>query len=231
MLFDFAPGSRPQSWTGGHIYNPEDGRTYSATLTQRSTDLLEVEGCVLFVCSRQVWRKLPATCNPGTYRSPNAQALTMDSSRLELKLPPPVVALGVALLMWIASRFAGPATLTAGTRLVIALAIGGMGLVVGLTAIFTFSRAGTTVNPTKPQATAALITHGVYRFSRNPMYVSLLLYLVGFAAYLESWPSAVLLPVFVLYMDRFQIAPEERALAEKFPEEFAAYRRTVRRWI
>jgi uncharacterized protein (DUF2147 family) len=63
MLSDFSP-TRPRTWSGGHIYNPEDGRTYSATLTLRGPDVLEVEGCVLIVCSRQVWRKLPASCQP-----------------------------------------------------------------------------------------------------------------------------------------------------------------------
>jgi uncharacterized protein (DUF2147 family) len=64
MLSDFAPATRPQSWTGGTTYNPKDGRTYAATLTLRAPDLLEMEGCVLIVCSRQVWRKLPTTCHP-----------------------------------------------------------------------------------------------------------------------------------------------------------------------
>jgi Delta7-sterol 5-desaturase len=71
MLSDFAPATRPQSWTGGTIYNPEDGRTYGATLTLRAPDLLEVEGCVLIVCSRQVWRKLPTSCHPASSDTPN----------------------------------------------------------------------------------------------------------------------------------------------------------------
>ncbi|MDE2604378.1 MAG: DUF2147 domain-containing protein [Burkholderiales bacterium] len=64
MLSDFTAGEKPNSWSGGSIYNPEDGRSYAATLTLQTPDQLVVEGCVLFVCSRQVWRKLPPTCNP-----------------------------------------------------------------------------------------------------------------------------------------------------------------------
>lgn len=64
MLSDFTPAEKPNAWSGGSIYNPEDGRTYAATLTLQAPDQLAVEGCVLFVCSRQVWRKLPTTCNP-----------------------------------------------------------------------------------------------------------------------------------------------------------------------
>lgn len=69
LLADFSSGASSRSWTGGRIYNPEDGRTYKATLTLREPDLLEVEGCVLVLCSRQVWRRLPATCAPTTPQS------------------------------------------------------------------------------------------------------------------------------------------------------------------
>lgn len=62
LLSDFSQGSQPGTWMGGSIYNPEDGRTYSATMRLRGLDVLEVEGCVLFLCSRQVWRRLPASC-------------------------------------------------------------------------------------------------------------------------------------------------------------------------
>lgn len=64
MLSDFTPAEKPNSWSGGSIYNPEDGRNYAATLTLQASDQLTVEGCVLFVCSRQIWRKLPTTFNP-----------------------------------------------------------------------------------------------------------------------------------------------------------------------
>lgn len=155
----------------------------------------------------------------------------MDASRLELRLPPPAVAVFVALLMWIASRFADPLPVPPMVKLVLAIAIAGAGLAVGVTAMVTFSRAGTTVDPTRPESTQVLVTHGLYRCSRNPMYVSLLLYLVAWAVHLASWASALGLPLFVLYIGRFQIRPEERALAQRFPAEFDAYRRAVRRWL
>lgn len=150
---------------------------------------------------------------------------------LKLKVPPPVVALTTAALMWIASRSARPMTLSTSIRATLALLVAGTGLVLGIAAMRTFSRAGTTVNPMKPQATTVLVTHGVYRFSRNPMYVSLLLYLAGFALFLANWASPVGLLLFIIYMNRFQIAPEERVLEERFGGDFDAYRRTVRRWI
>jgi uncharacterized protein (DUF2147 family) len=71
MLSDFTAGAKPNTWSGGTIYNPEDGRNYAATLTLQAPDQLSAEGCVLFVCSRQIWRKLPATCNPPSNTSMN----------------------------------------------------------------------------------------------------------------------------------------------------------------
>jgi protein-S-isoprenylcysteine O-methyltransferase Ste14 len=94
-----------------------------------------------------------------------------------------------------------------------------------------FLRAKTTMNPTKPNATTSLVTHGIYRFTRNPMYLSLVFYLVTWAAYLSNWLALLVVPVFMLYIDRFQIQPEERALAALYGAEFASYRSRVRKWL
>lgn len=155
----------------------------------------------------------------------------MSASRLELKIPPPLVAATAGVLMWLASRATDPPLFPPAWRISVAVTIALLGLIIGAVAILTFSRAGTTVNPTKPQDTAALVTHGIYRLSRNPMYVSLLLYLVGYAAYLSAWPALLVLPAFALYMNRFQIEPEERVLAARFPQEYPAYCAAVRRWL
>jgi Delta7-sterol 5-desaturase len=62
IIHGFRPSGTPGLWTQGNIYNPEDGRTYNATLRLRNADTLELEGCVLFLCAKQVWRRLPASC-------------------------------------------------------------------------------------------------------------------------------------------------------------------------
>lgn len=80
-------------------------------------------------------------------------------------------------------------------------------------------------------AASSLVTNGVYRFTRNPMYVGLLLALSGWAAFLSSPSALVYLVAFVLYMNRFQIEPEERVLASRFGADYAAYRTRVRRWL
>ncbi len=150
---------------------------------------------------------------------------------LELKVPPPVVALCFAAFMWLAFLLAptwqAPLCLRAG----IALVLAAIGLGIAITGMVSFRRAGTTTSPFKPFATSSLVTGGVYRYTRNPMYVGLALMLVGWAAFLASPFALVFLPAFASYLNRFQISPEERALASRFGAEYSAYRMRVRRWL
>ena len=150
---------------------------------------------------------------------------------LEVKVPPPVVALLFGLLMWLASMMVAAVEVPFGVRLGAAVALASVGLSFGSAAMLSFVRARTTMNPTKPSATSSLVTGGVFRLTRNPMYLSLLLYLLAWAAYLANWLSALLVPVFVVYINEFQIKPEERALSSLFGPEYAAYKERVRRWL
>jgi protein-S-isoprenylcysteine O-methyltransferase Ste14 len=150
---------------------------------------------------------------------------------LELKLPPPVVALVLAVAMWALSRFTFVFEVDAALRIPVAVAIALAGGAFSAAGVAAFRRAKTTVNPMKPDAASSLVTGGVYRVTRNPMYVGLLLVLVGWAAFLCA-PWALVGPaVFVAYINRFQIAPEERALLSMFGDGYSAYRATVRRWL
>jgi len=153
------------------------------------------------------------------------------SRGLELKVPPPVVGLLTAALMWLGAwtapklgfSFQGHSYLAGG------VALGGA--IVSLLGVASFRRAKTTVNPMKPESASSLVTSGIYRLTRNPMYLGFLLILLGWAAYLSNALAFALVPGFVLYINRFQIGPEERALASRFGPEFAAYKSRVRRWI
>ncbi len=152
-------------------------------------------------------------------------------SSLELKVPPPAVALLFGFLMWFASSLAAPVEVPFGARVAVALVLGSLGLVFGISGMASVWRAKTTMNPTKPTATSSLVTTGPFRFTRNPMYLSLLLYLLAWAAYLSNLLALLLLPVFVLYINQFQIKPEERVLSSLFSQEYAAYKGRVRRWL
>jgi protein-S-isoprenylcysteine O-methyltransferase Ste14 len=150
---------------------------------------------------------------------------------LELKVPPPVLMLLFAVTMWLLSMSAPPLTLALPWRIPVALILWSAGIAIALAALFEFLRAKTTVNPLTPEAAAAMVTSGIYRYSRNPMYVGLLLALIGWDVWLSHLLAFALLPFFILYINRFQIEPEERALSTKFGGLFRDYRRSVRRWL
>jgi len=156
-------------------------------------------------------------------------------SALELKIPPVIFTLLLAGLMWLAARLLpeflpvpGPTT---GWRLAAALALCFAGLVIGIAGVMAFRRSRTTVNPLQPEKASALVAEGIFRRTRNPMYLGLLLALLGWAVYLGNLLSLLLALAFVPWMNRFQIGPEERSLEHAFGAEFTNYRRRVRRWL
>ena len=150
---------------------------------------------------------------------------------LELKILPPLVFLSFAGLLWLAVTIFPWASFALPAKKVIALVIASLGGVVAGSSIISFLRAGTTVHPDHPEKTSKLVTTGVNAISRNPMYLSLLLVLIAWAVYLSNIASLLLTPLFVAYLNRFQIAPEERALASLFGIVYDDYCKNVRRWL
>lgn len=150
---------------------------------------------------------------------------------LELKIPPPAVALLVAIAMWLAAIASTSLAFILPTRLAIALAVAALGVAISTAGTVSFWRAKTTVNPTRPEAASSLVATGIYRLTRNPMYLGLLLVLAGWAIYLSNAVAFAGPLLFLLYINRFQIVPEERALAARFGMSFEDYRRRTRRWI
>lgn len=150
---------------------------------------------------------------------------------LELKLPPPLVGAITAALIWSGDYLWPSGTVQTSALNWLKYGLMFTALMLGCAALAHFWRANTTVHPHTPQKSRVLVAHGVYRFSRNPMYLSLLLLLTAWSVQVGSLLSPLWLAVFVWYITRFQILPEERILQELFGEEFIAYRRRVRRWI
>jgi protein-S-isoprenylcysteine O-methyltransferase Ste14 len=150
---------------------------------------------------------------------------------LELRIPPPAVGLVVAAGMWAAARFSPVLRLPDVGRLSVAVILTAVGVAVAVGGVMSFRRARTTVNPLKPETSAALVSTGVYSFTRNPMYLGMLLVLFAWAVYLSSIWSLLGPVLFALYITRFQIVPEERVLARLFGATFAAYKKRVRRWL
>ena len=152
-------------------------------------------------------------------------------SVFELKVPPPIVALVLALLMWLTPAVDGLVQIPYPARVLCAIVLVCIGQSIGIAGVFAFRRAKTTVNPTKASLASSLVIQGVYRYTRNPMYLGFLLTLLAWAMFLAN-PFAVLwVVVFVLYITRFQIIPEERVLAALFGAEYETYKGRVRRWV
>lgn len=151
---------------------------------------------------------------------------------MSIRIPPVVVVLLFALAMWMLAQEVPREPLLPGTaRVTLATLLALAGLLVAGLGVREFRRARTTVNPLRPDEATAMVRSGVYRWSRNPMYLGMLVLLGAWSVWLGNVFNLALLPVFVLAMNRLQIAPEERALQQRFPEEFAEYRRRVRRWL
>jgi len=133
--------------------------------------------------------------------------------------------------MWLLAFLAPGATVRfAGQLLAASLVLLVAGLV-GMAGVRAFARAQTTVNPLRPEAASRLVTGGIYRYTRNPMYLALLLALLAWALWLGHAFAWLGVPAFALAMNRLQIRPEERALEVLFGDEFRAYARQVRRWL
>ncbi len=152
-------------------------------------------------------------------------------NKLELKVPPLVLVALCMLLMWGMSRLFAEFDwiIPGGATLAGLLAVAGV--IIAVAGVINFRQANTTVDPTAPGRTTAIVTSGIYRSSRNPMYLGFALCLAAWAVWLRNPPALLVLPCFVLYMNRFQIRPEERLLSEKFGSEYTCYCQSVRRWL
>lgn len=150
------------------------------------------------------------------------------------KIPPPVIDAACAALMWQLARSvpAGQLWPPGGGAWVwaAALALAAAGGTLALAGVWAFARSRTTVNPLAPQRARALVTGGVYRYTRNPMYLGMLLALAGWAVWLGNAAALLALPLFVAVLNTLQIRPEEAALRARFGADYARYAQRVRRW-
>lgn len=152
-------------------------------------------------------------------------------SALDNRVPAPIVALLLGGLMKAYAVMASLPAEHSSARITLAVALSQVSALIVLAAFASFWRARTTINPLQPSRASRLVTHGIFRLSRNPMYLSLLLLLVAYAIRLDALAAWAAPWLFLGYVTRFQIVPEERALAAKFGPEYQAYLQRTRRWI
>ncbi len=150
---------------------------------------------------------------------------------LETKIPAPVIALAAGACMKLYALSAQVAIDASPLLAAAGIHMAQVSALIALLAFASFKLARTTINPLDPSRASALVTGGIFRITRNPMYLSLLLLLVAYAMRLDAWPAWLGPALFALYVTRFQIIPEERVLAVKFGPQFLAYKNRTRRWI
>ena len=155
----------------------------------------------------------------------------MIARHLELRIPPVLLTLLFALLIWLTSLWSPAMVLHEQARLVFTVILVSLGVLIAISGVVSFRRAKTTVNPTRPDTSSSLVTTGIYKLTRNPMYLGLLIMLVAWSTFLSNFYGLVLCLVYVLYLNRFQIQPEERAMQSSFGVDYSDYKTRVRRWL
>jgi len=150
---------------------------------------------------------------------------------LENKIPPPLVAVIIAVAMWGLSQCTSNVILTVTVKYSLIIGFVLIGIFFALSGAVSFRLAKTTVNPLKPDTASSLVTSGIYQFSRNPMYVGFVAFLLAWASFLGTPWGILLIAGYIAYIQRFQIMPEERALTKIFKDEFVNYKAQVRPWL
>ena len=148
---------------------------------------------------------------------------------LNTKIPPPIIAILFAVLIFYFSDSFAYVDLP--FKIYISLFFVLLGFFITFSSARNFKKKETTVNPIKPEEASQLVTDGFFKITRNPMYLGMLLFLLGLSIYNGLIVGLVFLPLFVGYITFFQIIPEESAMIEIFGEDYKAYMKKVRRWI
>ena len=150
---------------------------------------------------------------------------------LELKIPPPVLMVLCVVVMDLVDRFIQLGTFTIPVQTELAVLLGLIGISTMMLGMLAFRGAGTTLDPRRPEQATKLVMHGIFRYTRNPMYLGMAVILLAWGIGLGNGLALVLIPCFMLYLNRFQIRPEERWMRQRFGDQYQQYRADVRRWI
>ena len=148
---------------------------------------------------------------------------------LKTKIPPPIIAIAFIVILYISSLWMDRFIFEGQSIFSLFIFILGLGCV--LSASTQFRRINTTVNPLHPESASYLVVDGIFKFTRNPMYVGLCAVILAFGFYVGTWFVFILLPLFVISINYLQIVPEEVALQKLFGAEYVSYCNSVRRWI
>ena len=150
---------------------------------------------------------------------------------MKLLIPPPIQALLSAIMMCLISRYFTHANFSLNGINIFALIFLIIAAIIIILSMYKFKKIKTTISPLRPNKTSSLVKSGIYEYTRNPMYLGLLLMLFSTALFLKNLISFLIIPLFILFITKNQILPEEEALENIFGEEYKNYKKKVRRWI
>ena len=150
---------------------------------------------------------------------------------MQLKIPPALQAFIFGLSMWIIDKYFTIGNFTFIGQKITAKIIFFVGILITFLAILSFKKAKTTSDPTNPSKATSLVTNGIYKYSRNPMYLTIVIVLFSWMIALGNVFNVIILFIFVYYITTYQIKPEEEALTKLFGEDYRLYCKKVRRWI
>ena len=150
---------------------------------------------------------------------------------MKLLIPPPIQALLSAIMMCLISRYFTHANFSLNGINIFALIFLIIAVIIIILSMYKFRKIKTTISPLRPNKTSSLVNNGIYEYTRNPMYFGLLLMLFSTALFLKNLISFLIIPLFILFITKNQILPEEEALENIFGEEYKNYKKKVRRWV
>jgi protein-S-isoprenylcysteine O-methyltransferase Ste14 len=152
-----------------------------------------------------------------------------NKTNANVKVQPPLLVMIHVAVAFLLARFVSLPLIVLPILQVIGFPLVILGFLIGIGAMMAFQRARAIARP--HDLPARLVTSGVYRFSRNPVYLGFLLILVGLPLDIGSYWGILLGPVLIFLFNRLVIEPEETLLAQKFGDEYRSYKSKVRRWI
>jgi protein-S-isoprenylcysteine O-methyltransferase Ste14 len=148
---------------------------------------------------------------------------------METKIPPPIVTLIFGLSIYFSRGIFQAVEIEYSFYIGILLLLGGVTILIS--AARSFKKDKTTINPLSPEQATKLVTDGIFKYSRNPMYLGMTLVLGSMAVFFNLLGGVILIALFCLYITKFQIIPEERAMSNLFSQDFNKYKQATRRWI
>ena len=172
---------------------------------------------------------LQSNCRESLFLVCLVMVILLKSISMKTRIPPPLVTLIFGFIIFLTKNIFPKIKISNN------IAFGSLFILIGIliasSSIILFKRYRTAITPINPKSATKLITGGIYKFSRNPMYFSLLLLLIGISIMTNPIGGFIFIPIFILYLNLFQILPEEKAMTDLFKDEFLEYKNSVRRWI